>query len=110
MKSLFSKWLIRYRINDLKLTQEELAQRLEIDHNSISRYENGKSTPSFKVLRALSEISKIEIVYFHEMLKKELHNCKRCSDEVETLYGFSLCKDCWEDRYGESLNELEGDI
>lgn len=44
-----------------KLSQEELADRLEISRQSITKWENGQSFPDIKNLIQLSEIFKVSI-------------------------------------------------
>lgn len=33
--------------------------------------------------------------------------CNCCRDELSKDYGKGLCKNCWEDNYGEFIDELE---
>lgn len=42
----------------MMMTQTEFAELLGISFASVNRYENGKSSPTFKVQRKLAEIKK----------------------------------------------------
>ena len=43
------------------LTQEELAEKLEVNNRTISRWENGKNMPDISLYKPLCEILKISI-------------------------------------------------
>lgn len=42
----------------MMLSQEEFAKLLNVAPESVNRYENGKSNPTFKVQRKISELMK----------------------------------------------------
>lgn len=44
-----------------KLTQAELSERLNVTQSTVSKWEQGKTTPDYPVLRNLSEIYKVSI-------------------------------------------------
>ena len=46
---------------NMKLSQEELANRLDISRQSITKWENGQSFPDIQNLIQLSEIFKVSI-------------------------------------------------
>ncbi len=56
---------------NLKLSQEELADRLNISRQSITKWENGQSFPDIQNLIQLSEIFKVSI----DRLVKENDTC-----------------------------------
>ena len=46
---------------DLKLTQEQLAEKLGVTDRSVSRWENGKSMPDLSILKSLCEVLNIKL-------------------------------------------------
>ena len=52
--ALFAESLKEIRVHQVRITQEELANRSGIDKNSIARYETGGTTPGFDMVVALS--------------------------------------------------------
>lgn len=77
IEKFFGKRLKEIRKNK-KLTQSELAEKLEVDEKYISRLETGISTPSFSLLEKISEKLNIDIqdlfVKTHYMSKDEILN------------------------------------
>ena len=67
------KFLAQLR-NEKKMTQAELAEKLYVDSNKISRWECGNSTPDFDSLIKMSEIFKVTLF--------ELSVCKRLEDKT----------------------------
>lgn len=47
-----------------KLTQEEVAQRLFVTRQAVSRWEQGKTLPNIYVLKDLSQIYQVDLRYF----------------------------------------------
>lgn len=47
-----------------KLTQEEVAQRLFVTRQAVSRWEQGKTLPNIYVLKDLSSIYQVDLYYF----------------------------------------------
>lgn len=68
----FGNMIYKYRTK-LNLTQEILASKLGVTDKAVSKWENGKSYPSFEVIKKLSSIFNISI---DEMLKDEKMNKK----------------------------------
>jgi len=70
---------ISQRLRDLRkefnLTQEELADKVDIDNKMISFYENGKSMPSVDVLIKFAETFDVTVDYFlfEEAPRQPLH-------------------------------------
>ena len=56
---------------DMKLSQEELANKLDISRQSITKWENGQSFPDIQNLIQLSEIFRVSI----DRLVKENDTC-----------------------------------
>lgn len=56
---------------DMKLSQEELANKLDITRQSITKWENGQSFPDIQNLIQLSEIFRVSI----DRLVKENDTC-----------------------------------
>ena len=59
---IIAKNLARLR-KELKLTQLELAEKLNYSDKAVSKWENGESTPSVDVLKKLSEIYGVSVDY-----------------------------------------------
>ncbi len=58
------------RLKSLRLeqgiTQDELAQKLNINRNAISRYENGKRQPDYETLKNIADYFSVSIDYLLE--------------------------------------------
>lgn len=54
---------LKYARNKLKLTQEELAVKVNTTKSTISNYENGHSTPSNDMLVLLSDVLEVSTDY-----------------------------------------------
>ena len=54
------------------LTQEQLAEMLDIDNKHLSRIEKGKHMPTYAISKKLSEILKFDIFHFEEEIDKEI--------------------------------------
>ena len=52
---------LRFLRRRAELSQSELADRLATDYNTISRYENGKSTPKLEALTKLSQVFHVSL-------------------------------------------------
>ncbi len=63
ISAIFSRNLRRFR-TEKKLTQEELAERVGVSNQVISRYELGKMNPSFDTLEKISEVLFVEVYRF----------------------------------------------
>jgi len=48
------------------ITQDELAQKLNINRNAISRYENGKRQPDYETLKRIADYFSVSIDYLLE--------------------------------------------
>ena len=67
-----------------KLTQEQLAEKLGVNHRSVSRWENGRCMPDLSILENLSEELGIGV---SELLKGKR---KDCSGQDESKEGIDL--------------------
>ena len=66
---------LKEKRNDLKLSQEDLAAKLNISRQSISKWERGQSYPSIETLIKLSDIFQItldELLKGDDFLTKEI--------------------------------------
>ncbi len=68
--------LIKMKRNDLKLTQEELAEKTFVSRQAVSSWERGKTQPDFESLKLLSKELEIDIDKFLwndlELVKKKI--------------------------------------
>ena len=60
---------IKAKRRELNLSQEDLADKLGVTRQTISKWENDKATPTMTNLKELSEIFEIDITYFIGNLK-----------------------------------------
>lgn len=86
--------------NEFNISQEELAQKLNLSKGIISLYENGERKPSLDVLIKLSEIFDCSIDY---LLGK---SDKRNNDDID-LSKVNIAQDTGIDVNGLSDEELE---
>ena len=61
---------IKNKRKELNLTQEYLAEKLNISRQAVSKWEAGKSEPSMNNLLELSKIFGVDISYFNEEKKE----------------------------------------
>lgn len=54
----FAKKIKILRVEKLMMSQTEFANLLNVSYETINRYENGKSNPTFKVKRKIIELMK----------------------------------------------------
>ena len=64
----FSLKFRRLRL-EKNLSQEEMAEKLQISRVSVSNYETGKSTPSFELVSKIVENLELPVNYFNEAAK-----------------------------------------
>ena len=86
---------------DNNLTQDELAEKLFVTRQAVSRWENGETTPSIETLKQILELFKIDAhsLFFGEM-------CQSCSCPLEQIgdlgtnadktINVDYCKHCFE--------------
>lgn len=72
---MFSEKLISAR-NENKLTQEQLAEKLYVTRQAVSRWENGKTQPDLQTLGRICCVLNVSPDYFIDVDKKEeLYKC-----------------------------------
>ncbi len=64
------------------LTQRELAEKMHVTHQAVSRWENGKSIPDIDVLRQLANLYQISI---DEIVNSQLHEEEKSQPKVIAL-------------------------
>ncbi len=76
---------IKTKRRELNLSQEDLANKLFVTRQAISKWENDKATPTMTNLRELSEVFGVDMAYFIGQAngEKKLDNDKEEKDEVE---------------------------
>lgn len=76
---------IKTKRRELNLSQEDLANKLFVTRQAISKWENDKATPTMTNLRELSEVFGVDMAYFigQANSEKKLDNNKKEKDEVE---------------------------
>ena len=73
-----------------ELTQNELAEKLNITDRAVSRWERGKGCPDISLLEDLSKILDVSII---ELLKGEKLNNKQKLEKEELLYSMNYAKE-----------------
>lgn len=77
---------IKTKRRELNLSQEDLANKLFVTRQAISKWENDKATPTMTNLRELSEVFGVDMAYFIGQTndEKKVDN-KEEKDEVEEI-------------------------
>lgn len=85
---------IKTKRRELNLSQEDLANKLFVTIQAISKWENDKATPTMTNLRELSEVFGVDMAYFIGEAdgEKKLDNNKEETDEVEEIKEEKLSK------------------
>lgn len=85
---------IKTKRRELNLSQEDLANKLFVTRQAISKWENDKATPTMTNLRELSEVFGVDMAYFIGQTngEKKLDNNKEEKDEVEEIEEEKLSK------------------
>lgn len=85
---------IKTKRRELNLSQEDLANKLFVTRQAISKWENDKATPTMTNLRELSEVFGVDMAYFIGQAngEKKLDNNKEEKDEVEEIEEEKLSK------------------
>ena len=61
---------IKKRRRDLKISQEELAERLEVSYQQVQRYENGTSRLNVENIQLIADALSVSLAYFFETYKQ----------------------------------------
>ena len=64
---------------DNNLTQDELAKKLGVTYQAVSKWENGKSIPDIAVLKTISELFNVNI---DELLEGSVKNKKKLNKKI----------------------------
>lgn len=85
---------IKTKRRELNLSQEDLANKLFVTRQAISKWENDKATPTMTNLRELCEVFGVDMAYFigQANSEKKLDNNKEEKDEVEEIKEEKLSK------------------
>lgn len=94
--------VIAKRRKELKMTQEELANKLFVTNKTISRWENGNYMPDLSLIVSLSNILNIST---YELLTGEI-NLNNSNIETETRVLFSLSEEDKIINYLKGINDL----
>lgn len=74
---------IKTKRRELNLSQEDLADKLFVTRQAISKWENDKATPTMTNLRELSEVFGLDMAYFIGQAVEEKKEITR--DKVEEI-------------------------
>lgn len=69
------------------LTQKELADKLSVTSQAISKWENGRGIPDIELLQKLSEIFNIDIA---ELLAGRINKKRKISNEKKMIIGITI--------------------
>ncbi len=86
----FSK-LISARRKELKLTQKDLAEKLNVSDKTISKYETGRSYPEITLLKTLAKVLEIdvtELLDVEDMKEKETDFGEEDSYDIDVINNF----------------------
>ena len=100
-----NKFQLGTKIKNLRkamgLTQEQLAERLNIDYKYLSKIENGLHLPSYKTLIKISSVLGVKLGDFNEVSKEESVNplysqslkiLNSATDDIERKYYLDALK------------------
>ena len=76
---------IKSKRKENKLSQEELANKLGITRQAISKWETEKSTPTMTNLRELSEVFGVEMAYFIADNKEEIEEKDKKEENIKKV-------------------------
>ena len=63
---------VKFRRQDIRMSQEGLAEMLELSYQQIQRYENGKNKISVERIQEIAEALSVPVMYFFEKDYSEL--------------------------------------
>jgi len=61
---------IKKRRRELKMSQEELAERLEVSYQQVQRYENGSSRLNVENIQLVADVLSVPLSYFFETYRR----------------------------------------
>lgn len=85
------------------LTQNELAEKLNITDRAVSRWERGKGCPDISLLEDLSKILDVSII---ELLKGKKINKKQKLEKEELIYSMNYAKESTKIKMYKTLNNI----
>lgn len=107
MKELGLK--LKYYRDNCELSQQQVANILNIDRSTYTYYETGKTTPSASMLLKLSKIYNVPCAVFLECINQELEINSKVADSVTKSGTASLYEESIDDKIY-SLTKEEKDI
>lgn len=107
MKELGLK--LKYYRDNCELSQQQVANILNIDRSTYTYYETGKTTPSASMLLKLSKIYNVPCAVFLECINQELELNSMVADSVTPNDTPGLYEDSMDDKIY-SLSKDEKDI
>ena len=84
MKGLGKK--LKYYRENCELSQQQVANTLNIDRSTYTYYETGKTTPSASTLLKLSKIFNVPCAVFHESINQELNLNSKVADSIDEMF------------------------
>ncbi len=83
---------IKAKREEMRLNQEELAQRLNVTQGYITKIENGKKTPSYDVLNSIAKLFNITPGFLTDILLDEEKIAEPEEENQKLLYWLSADK------------------
>ena len=84
MKGLGKK--LKYYRENCELSQQQVANTLNIDRSTYTYYETGKTTPSASTLLKLSKIFNVPCAVFLESINQELNLNSKVADSIDEIF------------------------
>ena len=84
MKGLGKK--LKYYRENCELSQQQVANTLNIDRSTYTYYETGKTTPSASTLLKLSKIFNVPCAVFLESINQELNLNSKVADSIDEMF------------------------
>ena len=66
--------IILQRRKELKMTQKQLAEKLNVTDKTVSRWECGINLPDVEMLKTIAEVLEVDVKYFYEDVKIKVIN------------------------------------
>lgn len=107
MKELGLK--LKYYRDNCELSQQQVANILNIDRSTYTYYETGKTTPSASMLLKLSKIFNVPCAVFLECINQELELNSKVADSMTPNDTTGLYEDSMDDKIY-SLSKDEKDV
>ena len=108
MKELGLK--LKYYRESCELSQQQIANALNVDRSTYTYYETGKTTPSASTLLKLSKIFNVPCSIFLESINQELDSNSLVADSVDNKKSRDTTKSYESDEKIYDLSKEEKDI